>query len=163
MLHPSLASDLACCCSAPRFLLTTLHPPGACTMLFTTNANLEGRSNTGFGPTPMETSADAGEANSDGDKRDVKQRWCETTLMETDTAASRLLLHPSLASDLACCCCAPPFLLTTLYPPGAVRSRQRGLGFLKGGGLRGGPAAGGVVAALKLPSCGCRAMAELSA
>jgi len=42
--------------------------------------------------------------------------------METDTAASRLLLHPSLASDLACCCCAPPFLLTTLYPPGAVRS-----------------------------------------
>jgi hypothetical protein len=82
----------------------------------------------------METSADGGEANSDGDKRDVKQRWCETTLMETDTAASRLLLHPSLASDLACCCCAPPFLLTTLYPPGAVRSCQRGLGFLKGVG-----------------------------
>jgi len=44
-------------------------------MLFTTNANLEGRSNTGFGPTLMETSADGGEANSDGDKRDVKQRW----------------------------------------------------------------------------------------
>ena len=31
--------------------------------------------NTDFGPTPMETSADGGEANSDGDKRDVKQRW----------------------------------------------------------------------------------------
>ena len=31
--------------------------------------------NTDFGPTLKETSADGGEANSDGDKRDVKQRW----------------------------------------------------------------------------------------
>ena len=39
-----------------------------------TNTNDDG-DNTDFGPTLMETSADGGEANSDGDKRDVKQRW----------------------------------------------------------------------------------------
>ena len=39
-----------------------------------TNSNVDGN-NTYFGPTLMETSADGGEANSDGDKRDVKQRW----------------------------------------------------------------------------------------
>ena len=31
--------------------------------------------NTDFGPTLMETSADGGGANADGDKRHVKQRW----------------------------------------------------------------------------------------
>ena len=38
------------------------------------NTNDDG-DNTDFGPTLMETSADGGEANSDVDKRDVKQRW----------------------------------------------------------------------------------------
>ena len=41
------------------------------------------------------------------------------------------------------------------FPPPAPRKQD--------GPLRGGPAAGGVVAALKLPSCGYRAMAEVSA